>query len=210
MPSLLSFPSALTGIFGIQLNVPLSLTIWLVCVGQPEPFKRNAVCNEKYKQGTAVRHDKYVFLLEGAPHKKIQRKEEKKEKSRQNHVQKDISAGPGIRLMFWYIGCTNARPPPIVPWQVTLSLSFFCSLACNARKCLLRWMVTQLEVKHAPPSPRAQPKVVSRREGKLPAPSHSGWERSRKLQHKYRPDRWWKMRERRGAKGERVWGKRRK
>jgi len=46
-----------------------------------------------------VRHDKYVFLLEGAPHKKIQRKEEK-EKSRQNHVQKEISAGPGARLMF--------------------------------------------------------------------------------------------------------------
>lgn len=48
-----------------------------------------------------MRHDKYVFLLEGAPHKKIQRKEgKKKEKSRQNHVQKEISAGPGARLMF--------------------------------------------------------------------------------------------------------------
>lgn len=87
-----------TVILWIQLSVPLDLTIWCV-LASLEPCKRNAVCNEKYKQGTAVRHDKYVFLLEGAPHKKIQRKGEKK-KSRQNHVLKEISAGPGARLMF--------------------------------------------------------------------------------------------------------------
>lgn len=40
----------------------------------------NAVCNEKSKQGTAVRHDRNVFPLEGAPRKK--KRGEKKERRR--------------------------------------------------------------------------------------------------------------------------------
>lgn len=53
-----------------------------------KPGECNAVCNEKYKQGTAVKHDKYVFPLEGVTLKKIQKN----------------SAGPVTRLMFSYIG----------------------------------------------------------------------------------------------------------
>lgn len=37
----------------------------------------NAVCNEKSKQRTAVRHDRNVFPLEGAPCKKKSRKKKR-------------------------------------------------------------------------------------------------------------------------------------
>lgn len=107
----------------------------------------NAVCNEKSKQGTAVRHDRNVFPLEGAPCKK--KKEEKKnKKKRWGRVVSRRSAhlGQSGRLMLLYIGRHSASPPsPIGSWslyQFLLCLSRSLSLFFP-RLCLLRWTVTQ-------------------------------------------------------------------
>lgn len=71
------------------------LRSWLVLWPGPA-HACNAVCNEKSKQGTAVRHDRNVFPLEGAPKKKKEKrkKEEWEETLRQSYVQKEHSLGP--------------------------------------------------------------------------------------------------------------------
>lgn len=147
----------------------------------------NAVCNEKSKQGTAVRHDRNVFPLEGAPCKK--KKEEKKnKKKRWGRVVSRRSAhlGQSGRLMLLYIGRHSASPPsPIGSWslyQFLLCLSRSLSLFFP-RLCLLRWTVTQFWM--IPPSARMAVDCVIEseswgacRELEVEAPTrvHSGWE----------------------------------
>lgn len=67
---------------------------WLVLWPAPA-HACNAVCNEKSKQGTALRHDRNLFPLEGASWQKKKKKRQKKEKSkrRQRCVQKERSLG---------------------------------------------------------------------------------------------------------------------
>lgn len=120
---------------------------WLVL--RPAPAHAcNAVCNEKSKQGTAVRHDWNVFPLEGAPRKKKRRekKEEEEETLSQSCVQKECSLGPKRKtnvivhwlslcqpsLTNWFLVSLPVSPPP-------LSLC----LPASPRLCLLRWTVTQ-------------------------------------------------------------------
>lgn len=85
---------------------------WLVL--RPAPAHAcNAVCNEKSKQGTAVRHGRNVFLLEGAPCKK---KKGKKKKNKKKRWGRDVSRrsahlGQSGRLMLLYTDCRSASPP---------------------------------------------------------------------------------------------------
>lgn len=76
----------------------------------------NAVCNEKSKQRTAVRHDRNVFPLAGDPCKKTEERRiirrGRDESRRRTHL------GQSGRLMLLYICCHSASPPsPIGPWS---------------------------------------------------------------------------------------------
>lgn len=91
---------------------------WLVLWPAPA-HACNAVCNEKSKHGTAVRHDRNVFPLEGAPCKKKRRKRIR-EKLRQSWVQKECSFGPRRKtnvIVHWLSLCqpslTNWFPVPL-------------------------------------------------------------------------------------------------
>lgn len=108
------------------------LRSWLVLWPAPA-HACNAVCNEKSKQGTAVRHDRNVFPLEGAPKKKkkIEKKEELEEALRQSCVQKERSLGPKRKtnVIVHRLSLCQSPPSPIGLWppyqflsHLTLSL----------------------------------------------------------------------------------------
>lgn len=63
-----------------------SLASPLLILGPAPARACNAVCNEKSKQGTAVRHDRNVFLLDSVPRKN--RKRRRKRKKRRNNIKK--------------------------------------------------------------------------------------------------------------------------
>ena len=123
----------------------------------------NAVCNEKSKQGTAVRHDRNVFPLEGAPRKKKRRGREKKkrEKNKKKRRGRDVSRrsarlGQSGRLMLLYTGCHSASPPspigssspyqflprlpPSLPLPPSLSLCFPQDCVCSGGQWHSCWM----------------------------------------------------------------------
>lgn len=166
---------------------------WLVLWPAPA-HACNAVCNEKSKQGTAVRHDRNVFPLERAREKK----ERREETLRRSCVQKECSLRPKRKTNV-IVHCLSFRQT--LPLQLVDGLPTSFSTA-SLSLCFPETLFAQVDSDTVLNEPQSFPPFLHalavdcviesecggacrELEGEASTRVHSGWEGRRKSRDKH-------------------------